>query len=306
MGPRACKAHFWEPKSPKTVHWIPWPDRATSFALFVGRATSLCSHCSIPLSAGLLDGHPVSWVCRFGFMVSHSEGCIHSKQGCKLVSLPWQSRKTGCKADTALCGLDLSAPTSQVPWLNIATGFALQVVSSACQILCLNAAWLCSFQVSWLGFWAAFHSVQGYCSPVWAEWRTIPQDWTGSLTQAYSHFKFHLQMVPPALLCRQWVLPATLCSSIARLHSFQVFWPAILASLGWELSLAMCCAMTHISYLVRGKQAFSSGNTFHLRTWVRETCVLLCSLVRLHHCLSCAGEQSTIGTTTWGLQVGIF
>lgn len=114
-------------------------------------------------------GYTASCVLWFGFMVSHVEGCIHSEQGCKLVPLPWQSRTTGSKAGKGLCGLDssLPAPTEQCSCfdsslpapascfqLNDATDFALQMISSACQILCLSVAGQCSFQVSWLGFLA--------------------------------------------------------------------------------------------------------------------------------------------------------
>ena len=125
------------------MHWIPQPDKATSFPLQVEKAKglALCSIATISWSVGWTTHLPV-WsgsVSRtVRLMAVFSNG-----QGCELISLPRQSRRTSSIAGKALFLWSwLKRPKSQILWPNGATGFVLLKISSACCTLCLSVAGL--------------------------------------------------------------------------------------------------------------------------------------------------------------------
>lgn len=82
-----------------------------------------------------------SFLCALlGFLLGWTEGCILQWVGYKLVSLSGVLEPSPRPMRLLVYGLDSNQPVPQVPWLNRAPGFALQLVTSAWQTL-LKCCW---------------------------------------------------------------------------------------------------------------------------------------------------------------------
>lgn len=157
---------------------------------------------------------------------------------------------------------------------------------------------VCSDEVLWsCRLKAVFSKVQGYgLVSLSGQWENKLQGEQGSLfvvmTQANPSPKF-----PGFAL---WIISSacqTLCSSVARLQGFQVFWIGFLVGQGQGTTLSSRCTMTELLCLGAawwweswgpGSRAFK---VLFLRTRIRHTCASPNSLVKMCHYLGSAGEQ---------------
>lgn len=164
----------------------------------------------------------------------------------------------------------------------------------------------------WAGIWIS--------SPAWEKLEKPPSLVRLLLCGLYSSWPIpqvlwpHIPQVP---LCRWSALPGVMpCSSIVGLSSFQVFpiglsgweesgsgiqwcagiwtsspawetsatfwvfWPGILVRQGWQLHSAKSRLSLSSPLPWQGKIRHQGSRALHLRTWIRQTCTLLNSLVR--------------------------
>lgn len=146
------------------------------------------------------------WSGRLKVVFSHSQGYefiyLHRWRG-RIISI----------VNKALCCLDSSWQMPQIHWLNSATGFTLQIISSACSTFCSVllgcGAFRCSGQIFWWEELGGTISNGPSCdsSPLHLWRQTMHQGWQNSEfenpIQAYlfpAGFPGH--NLPPPFLCR--------------------------------------------------------------------------------------------------------
>lgn len=183
-------------ESGKTMHWIPWPDRATGFALQVEKFTG-CGLYSRPTVS-----RAVGWVmklpaCSVTFHGWRDEGCIQQWVGLQISPCLGGARELTPRSKRLFVVLTLSWPMSQVSWtkvpLTLLCGWsALPAVTSAQAFLDYEASRysdqpFCSGRAgSYTQHWADYDS-----APLTGWEQTRLQCWKGSSSGDPSQANLH-------------------------------------------------------------------------------------------------------------------
>ena len=260
MDPRVCLCGslFGALKSSKIMNWVLWPDRSRILSCNQGKWWAvLCSGAS---EAGLLDV-----LCSFPCAPPQRSWKLFSDSwGYALVSLTGQNGETSFKLSKTACGLDSSQPTPQVPWL-----------MGTLTLLQEQSALLTDYATQDYATWGP--QTVSHINTLWGLlcWVTPTMPWAEPIihrpTYGLGQYQVWSSSKPRKPRKESDVSPVML--------SGQEGLGAILSSqLGQD------------SAPLPGKGQVRIGKVLYLRTWIRQTFTLLCSLVRLYHCLGSTDE----------------
>lgn len=115
MGLKICTFVVWGPESGKTVHWVPWPDGATSSAVQLEKAKGcvLCSSSTVSRAVGWATQLPV--LC-LGSLFGRLNAIFCNGWSYELVYLPGQSGRTGLVLCLWSCLKLTYTPCSLAEW----------------------------------------------------------------------------------------------------------------------------------------------------------------------------------------------